>query len=170
MENLIPSFADIIRDLLVGAIAWLAPYLWRKYIQKIDVRRMPAWSVQGLILYFIITICIYTYNYYQLHKPLEQHRNEVFDHQTIVLDGKAFENCSFINSLLVIEGKRRFELNHPILTNTQFKLDKRANIGLSILALMKEDKQMEPYIIDFYERLKTQQINYSLPSRSVEDL
>ncbi|AUD00986.1 hypothetical protein [Spirosoma pollinicola] len=170
MEDFLPTIREIISGLVLAGLSWTGSYIWNKYIRRINIRQLPSWATYGLIIYAFLSITILAFQYYQLHKPLKKHINEVFDHQTVVLDGNSYQNCVFNNSLLVIEGVRRFELSSPVLSNTQFKLDKRANIGLSILLMMKEDKAMEPNVMNFFESLKYAKINDSLPGVTIEDL
>jgi len=170
MEELIPSIGEISRNLIIAAISYGIVVLWNRYKSRIFNFRPPGWLSAALLVYLFITVGLFGWGYYQKHKPLEIIQNQIFDHQTIVVDGKSFRNCTFLSCLLKINGVRTFNMSGSSLVNSQFSLDGRARIGEGILLSMKESASLEPSVIAYLEELKTKRINHSLPPTVLEDL
>lgn len=172
MEDFIPSVSETVKNLIITGVCGLLGILWSKYIRGINVQRLPKWLIAGLSIYAFITLIIFAYNFFERHRPLEIHKNEKFDHQSVVLDGKSFEGCVFDNVKFVYKGTRkgRFYDNNR-LNNVEFLFEGRASIGFLFISEMKKSPELAPTANKFLiDMLNNRAVDYSdMENREIED-
>jgi hypothetical protein len=131
----------IVGNLVAASIVYVIGRL-----AKIRAVPIPMWGIAIVvgILGFVV------YFEYQRRSPnLVTVYNKNFGVERIVLDGKAFVNCTFDRSELVFLGQKHFHLVRSRLTGVRLKLEGNAQGTIIGLKKMYEDPSFRPYIDNF---------------------
>jgi len=149
-----PSAMDQkIVHLIIGVFASILGAVILYYIKKFKYKKIeiPIYTIPlliGLTITFTIVVkdSLLPDPYSKNYKTVQ---GKIFNTETIVMDGKSFVRCDFVNSKLVFEGSKGFQLKGCNFRGNNYQIQGNLMIAINILNSMYNSPMFKEVVEDY---------------------
>jgi hypothetical protein len=147
---------------LVGTVVTIVlgwPPLYKDILSK--TIKLPIWLVVclGIGLLFVIFWRKDKEIQKSENMPLKLIQGKRFGVQQVVLDGKHFDQCTFVGTELIFEGIASFGLSHCVLENPRISFNRYAATTISALPELYSDPAFHDVVEKLLQDIRTQTLH-----------
>lgn len=160
----------VVALIIIGVISAVIglPSAWptfREHLKrKMQIPNWGVWLLCVMLSYFLINK--FGENDEDDPSKYELIEAKTFGNQRLVLDGKRFYKCDFLETNLVIEGKQGFSMERCYLKGSRIVWGGSARKTFTAMTELYKIPEMKPIINQFIEDIKKDSVPVYMPPQS----